>query len=697
MDPDTGLVLTCQVRGHLIQAGADLSGLDLSDTNLSRCDLHGASLAGSNLRRGELQLADLAGANLAGACLIGANLQNCNLGAADLRNTDLTGANLAFTNLTGARLEGARLFKAVINLAIGLNPSGAQPHPFFQDDPEARLGDLRFLDFGEDDRRGEGSPHDLTPSPSGHLFWLRGEQPLIRFMAISGSVSSITPHSDNTRIFSLHLDSAGRLWSVGDRTTGFNPLKDLGGAESIHGLDYFFGEIPIASRPKLIKAAAGANLYLSWPGSMTRLDLTSNEIFSYLSMDWLNIARKTGAFGLPCESGGRQVMATSLPCGFQVCAGTEANPSSIRVKLPKGCIPQFMAEGPDHKIWFTAKGLNGVGWMDPETCQKALLRCPEDLASLCREPHHLAFAKDGAVWFTSPQGHALGRCTADGRFRLFALPPDCQPEEIATGFDGRMYFTLAGKLRLGSIWSLPGADPGEGGAGALPGPASAAAASALGPERKEAWEAPAYRPRPDRPKGLSQAQRSKAHELRLTAAQARFEALQEEEEDEETPGASRPQDSHLPAALGPGSTAAGEHQEEVSSLAAGPDPLERLEDLDVNLTTGAIRHILAAHGAWAPAHKSTFHPAFQTRAGLTSLLATGLEQAGEIARTRARVVDSEGRYLTLCRARHLVGSYRSHGHAVPSHSFLVVTSRWLGADGHAEHDVLTAYPVSDHW
>lgn len=77
-----------------------------------------------------------------------------------------------------------------------------------------------------------------------------------------------------------------------------------------------------------------------------------------------------------------------------------------------------------------------------------------------------------------------------------------------------------------------------------------------------------------------------------------------------------------------------------------------------------------------------------------ALLATGLEQAGAIA--KVKVVDAYGRYLRLCRAKAPVGWYNTHGTLVSTRCFVVVTSK-LVEDGAVEHDIRTAYPVSEQW
>lgn len=85
-----------EVRGCVIQPGAqcpgaDLSGAQLQDVDLTRSDLTGANLTATNL----------SGANLTEANLSGALLVSTDLSGADLTRTVLSGATITATNLAG--------------------------------------------------------------------------------------------------------------------------------------------------------------------------------------------------------------------------------------------------------------------------------------------------------------------------------------------------------------------------------------------------------------------------------------------------------------------------------------------------------------------------------------------------------------------------------------------------------------------
>ena len=103
-----------EIRGHKIEAGANLRGAnlqdaDLRDADLRHADLRHADLKGADLRHANLQGANLRYANLQGANLQDANLQDANLRWADLQGADLRDADLRYANLRGADLQGAKL------------------------------------------------------------------------------------------------------------------------------------------------------------------------------------------------------------------------------------------------------------------------------------------------------------------------------------------------------------------------------------------------------------------------------------------------------------------------------------------------------------------------------------------------------------------------------------------------------------
>jgi hypothetical protein len=131
-----------------------------------------------------------------------------------------------------------------------------------------------------------------------------------------------------------------------------------------------------------------------------------------------------------------------------------------------------------------------------------------------------------------------------------------------------------------------------------------------------------------------------------------------------------------------------------AALPAPPNAVDRLADMEVNLAPGATRHILREHGANSQRHKSRFAPRFQAKDALERLIARGLEEAGAIA--KVKVTDAYGRYATLCKMNSQVGWYNAYGHLVPTKTFLVITEK-IEADGYVEHDIRTAYPVSDQW
>lgn len=59
-------------------------------------------------------------------------------------------------------------------------------------------------------------------------------------------------------------------------------------------------------------------------------------------------------------------------------------------------------------------------------------------------PTGIATGSDKSLWYTDPCGELIGRVTLDGRFSRFAVPAGTEPDEIAAGRSGVLWFTGAG-------------------------------------------------------------------------------------------------------------------------------------------------------------------------------------------------------------------------------------------------------------
>ena len=147
--------------------------------------------------------------------------------AAQLPGADLTRAELDWADLTGARLTGARLFKAGIQWTAGLDLSGTEVHPFFQQEPSEAVGELRFLDLGTTNRPARTRPpRSLVATQDGRLLWLTGQWGHLHLLGPSGSADLLAPHRRGFEqaasvpswaelpLRALVQDAEGRIWGA---------------------------------------------------------------------------------------------------------------------------------------------------------------------------------------------------------------------------------------------------------------------------------------------------------------------------------------------------------------------------------------------------------------------------------------------------------------------------------------------------
>lgn len=125
---------------------------------------------------------------------------------------------------------------------------------------------------------------------------------------------------------------------------------------------------------------------------------------------------------------------------------------------------QGAALGPDGAVWLTlSEEFGGPG------CEIARLSAdgeferwslPESRSGLGQ----IVAGPDGAMWFTEPSDHRIGRITVDGKITEFALRPGLNPNDIAAAKDEGLWFTT--KKHIGHIttdgeigmWPVPEAE-----------------------------------------------------------------------------------------------------------------------------------------------------------------------------------------------------------------------------------------------
>ncbi len=571
------------------------------------------------------------GARLENANLRGADFAGCDLTGACLDGADCTGASFRNATLTGASLKGTRLFMADASGATGLDLTGARLHPFFEPEggPE-KAGTLRFYHTG-----GKEAPRYLVASPRGEVFWLEGSA--LRHLSPTGVQYGLRILGENQGVKGLAKDSLDRLWVFGDRRHAWFLLADLSpGPRSANGFCHTLAAEPDL-KPVAITAGTGGDVLVSIPGGALHYHAYDGKF-------------RVDALGTLPGSGPASV-ATMNAAGTGVfLAGPEradirfvkvGGKGGIAIDLPAGCRANRLVRGAGNTVWFTVTGSQeGIGCFDEDT--RAVTFTMLAPGGGPRVPWDLALDAEGAVWFTQRERSSLGRLKPGGTPVEFPLPDGFRASELVRGPGGRLFFTVEGERLIGSVLAV--ASPWE--------------------EKKAApggWDVAVYAPpRVERRKPLADAERRERHAARVLAAEARYQAWTES----------------TPAPL-----------DEVKSAPIPPEPQDRLAALDVNLSWGALRSILAKHGYGSCPDKSQFAPEYGTPAALTALIAEGMENAGAIG--RVRVSDAEGHFLTFCEKANVGTRF---GSEVPTGRFVVRTVRHFNGE-HYEHDVIGAYPT----
>jgi len=590
-------------------------------------------------------------ARLEGADLRGADLSGCDLTGARLDGADCTGASFRGATLTAAELRGACLFMADFQGSRGLCVAGAEPHPFFEPaGPDEDLGSLRFFYTGAEETD-SGGPRNPVASPFGGIFWIEGTLGALRHLSPTGVKFGLRIVEEGQGLHVLGKDSENRLWAFGDQRFGWIPLTSFDPGLPDH--PHLFNSRPSAPGPALFAVASGSrgDVMVSGPDGMRHCHYLDGKYREDRILPGKGSSSSDVA--VPSQDGTRLFIAG--PERKDILAQNATGQGGFVLRLPEGCRANRIASAWDRRMWFTQAGrIEGIGCIDEDTGAVSFHPLAPVADGRARVPWALAPDAEGNLWFTQRGVCGLGRVTPAGRISEYPLPEGFHAREIAPGHDGRMFFTVEGERLIGSVLALP--------------PVPAPASPALPVESKAAaadWKVPCYTPpRPERRKPLTDGERHDRHSARLLAAERRFQER---------------------AARG------ADPVEEVKAQAGPPVPVagpqERLAAMDVNLTPGAVRSILAKHGFGRRPDKSQFAPGFSTPEGLAGLIALGMENAGAIA--RVRISDAEGHYLTFC--THPEAGTR-FGSEVPTSRFVVRTVRHFSGEGF-EHDVIGAYPT----
>src|ERR671939_843660 len=78
-----------------------------------------------------------------------------------------------------------------------------------------------------------------------------------------------------------------------------------------------------------------------------------------------------------------------------VLPGQAATPTFQECPVPNGSNPHDVAPAPDGKVWYTAQAAGELGWLDPQSGQVQAIPLGQGAA-----PHGVVVGPDGAPWIT---------------------------------------------------------------------------------------------------------------------------------------------------------------------------------------------------------------------------------------------------------------------------------------------------------
>lgn len=601
------------------------------------------------------------GADLRRRNLRFANLSGYDLTDADFTGSDCTGALFRASILTGAKVQGTRLFGADIVGAKGLDLAGAELHPFFQAHAEP-VGHFRFL-APELANAAEGPYSHLVATPGGHLLWLAGPDRTLQQMSPVGPTYTIQVIGCSP--VALVRNAKDQLWVFGRETCSLLDLRQFETVPTGQPLKPV-ASVPSASAadPLAVTGGPGMSGWVSVPGTLHHYEPKVEA--GTLTQSQCNIPSPTRPLPTDRTVPGRDgtTLFTFGPFRDGIMVSKWNTGKGTNIPLPAGCRAQGVAPGPDGGMWCTftgaKEGVHGAIPMGGKAWRMVPVPLPGE-EGRPRTPHDILWGPDGNLWVAERTGGRITRITPEGEPTEFPLPNGWQPLELFPGQGGRLYFTVAGMDLIGSIMAAPP----EGKAAFTPEEKARAA---------ESWAVTPPKPRPERTKAETQAQKYQRLQGYLERLQVHWP------EPEEAPGAEE--------------TKAGSAEDLVPDAA--------LESRNIVLMPWAVRHILGRHRAGPPTGTSQFSPEFSSRAALRRMITDGLEQAGRIGHVPS--LDGLGRCVTYCRvagpepegdgspAWQEVGHTGQWRPKLPTDTFAVVTEP-VGEGENAGHLVITAFPV----
>lgn len=153
-----------------------------------------------------------------------------------------------------------------------------------------------------------------------------------------------------------------------------------------------------------------------------------------------------GLYGITTGSDGALWFGAGGGVGRLTTAG------SVTYYSVRGQNVQYVAAGPNHKVWFTQHFYCNVALVGNITTTGQIVQYH---LPRCSEPTGIAPGPDGAMWFTELRFDRIDRITLSGQITRYKIPTGgAGAYGITAGPDGAMWFTERGAHRIGRIQAI---------------------------------------------------------------------------------------------------------------------------------------------------------------------------------------------------------------------------------------------------
>jgi virginiamycin B lyase len=273
--------------------------------------------------------------------------------------------------------------------------------------------------------KGAFGPAMIAQGPDGAL-WFTENSAQIGRITTSGAitefkVSSLSP-------WGITAGPDGALW--------FTYLSGVVGRITTSGQ---LTEYRVPSLPILTGITAG-------PDGALWFDVNTGVSRISVSGHITRFANVYGFYGITTGSDGALWFAQGSNIGRLTTGG------SYTTHLVRGQNVQYVATGPDHKVWFTQHLRCNVALVGNITTTGQIVQYH---APRCSEPTGIAAGPDGAMWFTELRNDHIDRITLNGQITRYKIPTGgAGAYGITAGPDGAMWFTERGPNKIGRIQAI---------------------------------------------------------------------------------------------------------------------------------------------------------------------------------------------------------------------------------------------------